>query len=108
MYCWALLSQRKVLPESPGRLKTDSSTGLVVAFPFAGVSQIGALLACTTWPDAFLSWNFTGTVLPLLKMLGVLEAVCPVSSIGCRNLTLPVQPPGTSPENESLALQVGV
>ena len=37
--------------------------------PFTGVSHCGALLGCAAEPSARRSSNFTGTVLPALKML---------------------------------------
>ena len=39
-----------------------SLTAVVMIVPVAGVSQTGADLACTTWPESFLSWNFIGMV----------------------------------------------
>jgi hypothetical protein len=46
-----------------------SSTGMFIAAPLSGVVHTGAVAAWTTWPAAFLSYNFTGLVLPPLNTL---------------------------------------
>src|SRR5918911_446577 len=83
MYSWSVALQRKVLALSVGSVYTLSSIGAVVRPPLAGASHTGALVACRILPAASLSWNFAGTVLPALKMLVVVLAVCAVSLIGC-------------------------
>jgi hypothetical protein len=56
--------------------------------PLAGVSHCGALLAWTTVPSAFPSWNLAGTVLAALNTLTAVAIWWAVSLIGCRH---PVQ-----------------
>ena len=57
----------------------------MVGEPFTGASQIGALLGVMMVPSARFSWNFTGTVLPALKMLVAVSIWWAVSLIGWRN-----------------------
>src|SRR5215213_2139699 len=83
MYCPALESYVNVEPLVAGAWYWLSSTPAVIRLPFAGTIHC-TLSPWTTWPAAFLRWNFTGTVLPPLKTLTPLPSSCAVSLIGCR------------------------
>jgi hypothetical protein len=54
-----------------------------------GVSQAGAFAGVMIVPSARFSWNFTGMVLPPLKMLVAVPIWWAVSLIGCRNPSHP-------------------
>ena len=64
-----LPSHRYVVPVSPRSVYADSSTGMLIELPLAGVGQPGRVFAWTTVPSLRLSTNLAGTVLPALKML---------------------------------------
>lgn len=61
----------KAVPPVAGREYVDSSTEALIVESLSGGSQIGEIEDCTAMPPAFLSWNFTGMVLPRLKTLEV-------------------------------------
>jgi hypothetical protein len=58
---------------------------MFIAAPLSGVVHTGAVAAWTTWPAAFLSYNFTGLVLPPLNTLIVVPDLWAVSLISCSN-----------------------
>ena len=84
MYCWLVLSHRYTVPLVPVSVYVDSSTAALIDKPFGGVIQIGVDVDCTGRPLEFLSWNFTGTVLPALKTLWLSPVWYAVSLMGCK------------------------